>query len=151
MQRNIRLLIAFDGTNYSGWQRQKNAPTIQGEIEQCLSVMTGTRSPCTVPAGPMPGCMPWPWWPISEPAPPFPAPVFAAGLNSMLAPDIRILAADEVAGEFHSRYSATGKTYRYTLFTGEIQLPTERLYAAHYPIGWTGEHQPGPRHHRRDP
>lgn len=58
---------------------------------------------------------------------------FLNGLNSMLPKDIRILQADDVENNFHSRYSATGKTYSYTLFTGAVQLPTERLYIAHYP------------------
>jgi tRNA pseudouridine38-40 synthase len=55
------------------------------------------------------------------------------GLNSMLPKDIRILHVDEAEGDFHSRYHATGKTYLYTVFTGEIQLPTKRLYTAYYP------------------
>ena len=38
--QNIRLLISYDGTNFSGWQRQQHDQTIQGEIERCLTVMT---------------------------------------------------------------------------------------------------------------
>jgi len=134
MQRNIRLTIAFDGTSYSGWQRQKNAPTIQGAIEQCLSVMTGTpvtlhgagRTDAGVHALAMIANF--------KTGSAIPCHGLRDGLNSMLAKDIRILAANEVDPDFHSRYSATGKVYRYTLFTGAVQLPTLRLYAAHYPV-----------------
>ena len=58
---------------------------------------------------------------------------FLNGLNSMLPKDIRILNAEDAEKDFHSRYSATGKTYSYSFFTGTIQVPTERLYTAHYP------------------
>lgn len=133
MVRNIRLLIAFDGTNYSGWQRQKNAPTIQGEIERCLSIMTGTEITLHSAGRTDAGVHAMAMVANFKTGAAIPGTGFCAGLNSMLAPDIRILAADEVPGEFHSRYCATGKTYRYTLFVGEIQLPTKRLYAAHYP------------------
>lgn len=129
--RNIRLLIAFDGTAYSGWQRQKSAPTIQGEIELCLQRMTGAavtlhgagRTDAGVHALGMVANF--------RTRARIPCPGFLQGLNSMLPPDIRILEASEVPDEFHSRYSATGKTYRYTICTAPIQLPTERLYATH--------------------
>lgn len=50
----------------------------------------------------------------------------------MLPNDIRILGAEEAPFDFHSRYSALGKTYRYDFFTGAVQMPSDRLYRAHY-------------------
>ncbi len=131
--RNIRLLIAYDGGNYSGWQRQKNAPTIQGKVEESIAVMTGSkvtlhgagRTDAGVHATGMTANF------VTRAS--IACEGFLNGLNSMLPKDIRILEVVEAEKDFHSRYSATGKTYRYMIFTGSVQLPTERLYTAHYP------------------
>lgn len=130
-ERNIRLLLAFDGTAYSGWQRQKNAPSIQGTIEVCLQRMTGEtvtlhgagRTDAGVHALGMVANF--------RTHARIPCPGFLQGLNSMLSPDIRILEATDAPDQFHSRFSATGKTYRYTICTAPVQLPTGRLYAIH--------------------
>ena len=132
-QRNIRLLIAYDGSDYSGWQRQKNSPTIQGTLEDRLSVMTNSditlhgagRTDAGVHANGMVANF------MTES--PIPCTGYLKGLNSMLPRAIRILKVDGVSPEFHSRYSATGKTYKYSIFTGLIQQPIGRLYTAHYP------------------
>lgn len=133
IRKNIRLLIAFDGSAYSGWQRQANAPTIQGTIENRLSLMTGDditlhgagRTDSGVHALGMVANF------ITTAN--IPCGGYLNGLNSMLPRDIRILSAEEAPAEFHSRYSATGKTYSYRFCTGAVQLPTERLYTAHFP------------------
>ncbi len=129
--RNIKLLITYDGTRYAGWQRQKNAPTIQEAIEEKLALLT--RKPVTLhgagrtDSGVHALGMVAHFLTPSE----IPAHGFVGGLNSMLAADIRILSAMEVPLEFHSRYHATGKTYLYYLFTGKILLPHRRYYRAH--------------------
>ncbi len=131
-QRNVRLLIAFDGSRFSGWQRQKNAPTIQGELEHCLATMVDSkvtlhgagRTDAGVHALGMTANF------LTRSA--IPCSGFLQGLNSMLPTDIRILEVTEETLEFHSRYSATGKAYRYDIFTGKVQQPTERLYCAHF-------------------
>lgn len=131
MVRNIRLLTAFDGTRFSGWQRQKNAPTIQGEIEKRLSVMTREKV-CLHGAGRTDaGVHALGMVANFRTTAGISCRGFLNGLNSMLDPAIRIRAVDEVDERFDSRRSATGKTYRYTVFTGGIQSPLERLYAAH--------------------
>lgn len=132
-ERNIRLLLAFDGTAYSGWQRQKNALTIQGEIEARLTRMTGEvvtlhgagRTDAGVHALGMVANF--------RTAARIPCPGLLQGLNSMLPADIRILEAAEAPDQFHSRFSARGKTYSYSLCTAPVQLPTQRLYAVHLP------------------
>lgn len=132
-QRNIRLCIAFDGTGYSGWQRQSKDSTIQGTIENSLSVMT--QSPVTLhgagrtDAGVHAHGMIANFHTDSS----VPCPGIQKGLNSMLPSNIRILKVQEVPSDFHSRFDATGKTYRYDIFTGKVQLPTERLYIVHFP------------------
>lgn len=132
-QRNIRLLIAYDGSAYSGWQRQNNAPTIQGTIEDSIRVMTGTKITLHGAGRTDAGVHSLGMTANFETEASIACEGFFNGLNSMLPKDIRILQVNEAAKDFHSRYSATGKTYCYTIFTGEIQLPTDRLYTAHYP------------------
>ncbi len=133
MSRNIKLLIAFDGSNYRGWQRQLNGVTVQGELEKRLSVLCGEtislhgagRTDAGVHALGMVAHF------HTETT--IPVVAFFKGLNSMLPHDIRILQAEETHSTFHSRYDALGKTYRYDFFTGAIQLPLSRLYQAHIP------------------
>ncbi len=129
--RNIKLLISYDGTSFSGWQRQRNERTIQGEIEYCLTRMTrekidlhgAGRTDAGVHAegmvahfttGSTISCQD-----------------FMRGMNSMLPGAIRVFAVDEVDLTFHARFSATGKCYHYNIYTGKIQPPHLRLYSVH--------------------
>ncbi|MDR0476734.1 MAG: tRNA pseudouridine(38-40) synthase TruA [Desulfobulbaceae bacterium] len=131
--RNICLIIAYDGSDYQGWQRQAAAPTIQGEIEERLSIIT-TKSVTLHGAGRTD------------------AGVHAAGmtanfhtnsalsclqlqksLNSMLPPAIRIIGAKEMTVGFHARFSCRGKRYCYYLDTAPVQPPFLRRYALHVP------------------
>jgi tRNA pseudouridine38-40 synthase len=131
--RNIRLLISFDGTDFNGWQRQKHDITIQGEIEKCLTRMTNTeidlhgagRTDAGVHATGMVAHF------LTSTR--ISCPAFMRGLNSMLPYAIRILEAEEVDESFHSRFSARGKHYEYSLYTGETMPPMERLYTLHAP------------------
>lgn len=136
MGRTVVLLIAYDGTSYSGWQRQKDAPTIQGTLEQQLAVLCGEsislhgagRTDAGVHAQGMVAHF--------RTRVNYPLAAFYRGLNSLLPSDIRILEARESPAGFHSRFSALAKTYRYDFYTGEILLPTSRLYLAHYPCSF---------------
>lgn len=132
--RNIKLLIAFDGTDYNGWQRQKHDITIQGEIEKCLQRMTNCevmlhgagRTDAGVHAEGMVAHF------ITSRN--IACEAFKKGLNSMLPYAIRILKAEEVEEQFHSRFWARGKHYEYSFFTGEVMPPTKRLYQLHTPF-----------------
>ena len=133
MKRNIRLVIAFDGTGYCGWQRQENGLAVQEAVETCLGVMckhevalhASGRTDAGVHALGMAAHF------FTDTA--IPEQAFVAGLNSLLPPDIRIRQSCEVPLDFHSRFQATGKTYCYTFFTGAIQLPCSRNCIAHIP------------------
>lgn len=130
-KRNIKLLLAFDGTAYAGWQKQKSHKTIQGVIEDRLHVMTGEHT-CLHGAGRTDaGVHALGMVANFATGTEIPCQAFAKGLNSMLPTDIRVLAATEVEAGFHARRSATAKTYWYNLTSGPVQLPTERLYCAH--------------------
>jgi tRNA pseudouridine38-40 synthase len=132
--RNIRLLIAYDGTGFGGWQRQKNAVTIQGEIEKRLAIMTegpisllgAGRTDAGVHARGMVANF------HTEKT--IPCAAFFRGLNSMLPQNIRILDVEDAPADFHARFSAKAKTYVYTIATGPVQLPHERFSTYHFPF-----------------
>jgi tRNA pseudouridine38-40 synthase len=129
--RVLLLLMAFDGTGFAGWQRQKEDPTIQGVIESKLARMTGGsitlhgagRTDAGVHALGMTASF--------ETDSTIPCEGFRQGLNSLLPPAIRILDVAERGKGFHARLNAKGKSYLYQLTVGGIGLPTERLYTYH--------------------
>ena len=129
--RNIRLLIAYDGTEFSGWQRQHHEHTIQGEMERCLTPMSGEeihlhgagRTDAGVHADGMVAHF--------TTSSTLPCPVFVRGLNAMLPGAIRVLDALQVPLDFHARFSAVAKRYQYIVYTGKIHPPHRRLYSVH--------------------
>ena len=131
--RNIRLLIAFDGTGYNGWQRQKHDVTIQGEIEARLALMTreaiSLHGAGRTDAGVHAEGMVANFVTTSQ----IPCPAFFQGLNSPLPEAIRILMVNEEPPDFHARFSAKGKHYRYHITTNPVMMPAERLYSLHFP------------------
>ena len=128
---NIRIEVAFDGTAYSGWQRQKGRPTIQGELERAVSRLLGKdtvvhgagRTDAGVHALAMTAS-----FLAGEEGRNIPDQGFVKGLNSMLPADIRVLRARRARPDFHPRKSALGKSYAYHLEFGGPALPTRRLY-----------------------
>jgi tRNA pseudouridine38-40 synthase len=113
--RNIKLLVEYDGTNYCGWQRQDNARTIQGEIEAVLSrvlrenvaVIGAGRTDAGVHArGQVANFRTDSSLQLHE--------IYRA-LNGLLPEDIIISHAEEVSLDFHSRFSAKGRMYTYTI------------------------------------
>jgi tRNA pseudouridine38-40 synthase len=129
--RNIKLLLAFDGTGYAGWQKQKTAKTIQGVIEGKLHIMTGEEL-CLHGAGRTDaGVHAFGMVANFHTEANIPCQGFVMGLNSMLPTDIRVLEACEVETDFHARRSAKAKTYWYNFSNGPVQLPTKRLYSDH--------------------
>lgn len=133
-ERNIRLTIAFDGTNFNGWQRQKHDITIQGEIERCLARMTNQEimlhGAGRTDAGVHAEGMVANFLTASR----ISCNDFGKGLNSMLPHAIRILAVEEAPADFHARFSARGKHYEYRLYTGKVMPPLERLYSYHVTV-----------------
>ncbi|HBT96611.1 MAG TPA: tRNA pseudouridine(38-40) synthase TruA [Desulfobulbaceae bacterium] len=131
--RNIGLLIAYDGGDYQGWQRQTAVPTIQGEIEARLSIIT-TRNVTLhgagrTDAGVHATGMTANFRTNSSQS----CPQLQKALNSMLPPAIRILDIKEMGDSFHARFSCRGKRYRYYLQTTPVQPPFSRRYALHTP------------------
>lgn len=126
--RNLKMVIAFDGAGYSGWQRQPDAPTIQGVLEQKLAIMTGEtitvwgagRTDAGVHALGMTANFQTEAGILCE--------GLLKGINSLLPSDIRVLSISDVGEDFHACHSAIAKTYFYNMIHGREALPSERLY-----------------------
>ncbi len=127
---NIKLVLAYDGTGYAGWQRQLGQLTIQQVVEEAIARLT--QSPVALhgagrtDAGVHAEGMVANFQTESS----IPLSGLMNGLNSMLPEAIRVLSAEKVANDFHARYNATGKVYEYTFMHKEIMPPFLRLYAA---------------------
>jgi tRNA pseudouridine38-40 synthase len=129
--RTVKLTISYDGTDYCGWQKQKNGKTIQGEIERCLATMTreeiSLHGAGRTDAGVHALAMVAHFNCRSQ----ISSKTLQIGANSMLPGAIRIMEATEVDQDFHARFSAVGKKYRYSIFTGKIQPPFFRFTSLH--------------------
>ncbi len=132
--KNYKMMIQYDGTRYSGWQTQKDTPdTIQGKIENVLGYLfehpveiSGSgRTDAGVHALGQVANFHAEDKPTSE---------ILAYLNAHLPKDIAILSVTEADERFHSRLSATGKTYLYRLHTGSISNVFERKFLYDYPL-----------------
>ena len=129
--QNIKLVIEFDGTNYSGWMRQgnKNIPTVQAVLEKAVAKLTGEivevigcsrtdagvhalnytanfKTSCTIPAENL-----------------------YKALNPFLPEDIEVKASEAVPDDFHAVYSAKNKVYRYYFYFNEVPHPLLRKRA----------------------
>jgi tRNA pseudouridine38-40 synthase len=131
--RNIKLTIAYDGAEYHGWQLQPGVPTIQGALIDAACKITqekvlihgASRTDAGVHA-------------LGQVAhfktqSALSAAEFQRALNALLPPAIRIVAAEEMGSEFHARWLAQGKTYRYRIYRGRVLPPFEYRRALHYP------------------
>ncbi|MGI5999312.1 MAG: tRNA pseudouridine(38-40) synthase TruA [Lutispora sp.] len=133
--RNIRIIIEYDGTNYSGWQIQKNAPSIQEEIQKSIKKITGEdvnligagRTDAGVHAKGQTANF------ITGSR--VPADKFAWALNSVLQKDIVIKSSEEASLSFHSRYDAKSKIYSYTIHKGLFPPAIMRNYVYHVNFG----------------
>ncbi len=126
MSEKIKLIVAYDGSAYVGWQLQPNGVSIQQCVEQALLQLSGEqirvhssgRTDARVHARGMVCHF------ITNRMLPLAA--WREGLNRFLPEDIAVRAAEKVPEDFHARYSATGKHYRYTLLRDPSRSPLER-------------------------
>lgn len=130
--RNIKLIIEYDGTKYGGWQRQKNAPTIQEALEKGISLLTGENVEVIGSSRTDAGVHARGFVCNFKTMSSIPEYKFKDAINSKLPSDIVVLNSSEVSLDFHSRYSAVGKTYSYTILNREMRAAIERDYVYHY-------------------
>jgi tRNA pseudouridine38-40 synthase len=127
--RNIVLLLEYDGTRYHGWQRQPDAPTLQGVVEEALLArLAGERVSLIGSGRTDAGVHALGQVANFHTASTIPLQAFNQGLNSMLPPDIAVLAASEAPLEFHARKSARAKTYEYRILNRPQRSPLARHY-----------------------
>jgi tRNA pseudouridine38-40 synthase len=133
-RRNIRIVLAYDGTPYLGWQVQPQGPTIQSVLQGCLKTITGEeifvkgsgRTDAGVHA--LGQVANFHTFCSMNPQ------AFTRALNSVLPPAIVVTGADEVEESFDAQFSAVKKLYRYRVFNSHVRSPFELLRAWHvYP------------------
>jgi tRNA pseudouridine38-40 synthase len=130
--KRVKLTVAYDGTNYHGWQIQPNANTIEAELNRHLSellkedirVIGASRTDAGVHAlGNVA---------VFDTNARMPADKISYAMNTRLPADIRIQESCQVADDFHPRFCKTVKTYEYRILNRRFPDPTKRLYTYFY-------------------
>lgn len=131
--RNLRIVVAYDGSEFSGWQVQPDAASIQGTLASAIGRITGEK---VLPQGSGrtdAGVHALAQVATFATASPVPAENMVKALNDILPSSIRVLQASEAPPEFHARKSARAKTYRYRMYREAICPPFLARYVWHYP------------------
>lgn len=127
----FKITLAYDGTDYIGWQRQASGVSVQGLLEEALRELDGRevavagagRTDAGVHALGQVASF------VLERA--IDAATVRRALNGHLPPDIRVWSAAEAPADFHARFDARSKSYRYRIWNGDVLSPFERRYAWH--------------------
>ncbi len=133
---NWKLTLAYDGTDYHGWQVQPGQVTVQGELQLALQRITG-ESPLPQGSGRTDAGVHALGQVASFPlAAPIPAENLQRALNRILPASIRVLSACPAAEEFHARHSARAKTYEYRIDRGTLCSPfrVRYVHACRWPL-----------------
>jgi tRNA pseudouridine38-40 synthase len=132
-KQNIRLILAFDGTAYHGWQIQQDSATLQGILTEAITKITGEPVTLTgsgrTDAGTHARGLVANFFTGSS----LPGAQWVRALNSMLPRDVRVLSAKSVSSAFHARRDAISKTYRYQIYLGPILAPHLMREYFHFP------------------
>ena len=131
--RNLKLILSYDGSEFFGWQVQPDLPTIQAVLALAIGRITGEK---VLPQGSGrtdAGVHALAQVVTFATESSVPTANFVKALNDVLPATVRVLEVEEVAADFHARYSAQAKTYRYRIFRGAICSPFLARYVWHYP------------------
>lgn len=131
--RRIRFTVAYDGTDYHGWQIQRDLPTIQGTLESVVSEIEGApvrvegsgRTDAGVHARAQVAAVS-----LTNPIPPE---NLRRAINRLLPAPIRVRDVEEADAQFHPRFDAVAKTYEYRIFRAEVCDPFQFRYVHHHP------------------
>lgn len=129
--KRMKATIAYDGTNFAGYQSQPNMRTVQSEIDKALVKLHKDSSVYSVASGRTDAGVHALGQVIHFDTPLDLADRWKMALNVLLPKDVRVVEVEEVAVDFHARYGATGKTYVYRWSYSEVQSPFERNFAVH--------------------
>jgi tRNA pseudouridine38-40 synthase len=132
--RNLKLILAYDGSEFAGWQVQPDAVSVQGTLASAIGRITGEK---VLPQGS--GRTDAGVHALAQVASfatesSVPAANFVKALNDILPASVRVLEAEEAAPDFHARKSARGKIYRYRIYRAAICPPFLARYLWHYPF-----------------
>src|SRR5580692_9124986 len=131
--RNLKLILSYDGSDFSGWQVQPDAVTVQGTLVSAIGRITGEK---VLPQGSgrtdagvhaLAQVVTF----VTESS--VPTENFVKALNDILPASVRVLDVSEMPAGFHARHSAHAKTYRYRIYRGAICPPFLARYVWHYP------------------
>jgi tRNA pseudouridine38-40 synthase len=132
-RRNLKVILSYDGAEFSGWQVQPDAVTVQGTLASAIGRITGEK---VLPQGSgrtdagvhaLAQVMTF----VTSSS--VPTKNFLKALNDILPASVRVLEVQEMPAEFHARHSARGKTYRYRIYRETICPPFLARYVWHYP------------------
>ena len=131
--RTLKLTLAYDGTRFVGWQRQGEGESIQGLLEDTLARFEGR--PVTVQGAGRTDAGVHALGQVASARVTFahPAATLVRAINAHLPPEIRVLSVEDAAPDFHARFSARSKTYRYVIRNVPVSDPFDRQYVWHLP------------------
>ena len=131
--RNIKLVLEYGGTNYNGWQTQPNQPTVQATIENALAQLTKTPIQIIGAGRTDSGVHAEGQVANFQTDSQMPVIAFQKGLNAILPHDIVVCSATEVSADFHARFSATSRRYRYTILNRAYPSALSRQTSYFFP------------------
>jgi tRNA pseudouridine38-40 synthase len=131
--RTLKLTLAYDGTRFVGWQRQASGESIQGLVEEALSRLEG--GPITAHGAGRTDAGVHAEGQVASARVTFAhdAATIARALNAQLPPEIRVVAVEDAPADFHARFSARQKSYRYQIANTVVMSPFIRAFAWHVP------------------
>ena len=127
--KRIKLVVAYDGTNYQGWQIQRNGETIESMLNRALQSLTGEPIRVMGASRTDSGVHALGNVAVFDTEARMPGDKFSYALNQRLPEDIRIQHSCEVSADFHPRRCDSRKTYEYRILNAAFPVPTRRLYA----------------------
>lgn len=125
----VKLIVTYDGTDFSGWQIQKSGRTVQGEIQSALKTLTGEEITVTGSGRTDAGVHALGQVASFETNASIPPKNFAKALNTILPSDVKIISSEQVEDGFNARKHARKKTYCYRIYRSDCALPLKERYA----------------------
>ena len=116
--RNLKLTISYNGHEFFGWQKQDGLRTVQGTLEEAFFALTGENVDVEGSGRTDKGVHALSQVASVKTENKMPTKNFKRALNNLLPPDVRILKVEQAPGDFHARFSAKTKTYRYVVKVG---------------------------------
>jgi len=131
--RRIKIVLSYDGTEFHGWQVQPGLRTIQREVQAVVSEIEGRAVDVAASGRTDAGVHAYGQVAAFSIANPIPCPNLKLAMNRLLPRSVRIVSVEDAAADFHPRFQARAKTYRYRIWRAEVCPPFERLYVHHHP------------------